>query len=444
MTPQGCHALRVQDVESQKRAALKGHGQKAAFPMETVPAGVLKVCRRLHDAGHRAWLVGGCVRDVLLGKTASDWDIASSAEPKEVMATFRKVIPTGIDHGTVTVLLGGEGYEVTTLRGEGEYTDGRRPDEVFYVKDIEDDLARRDFTVNALAVDVDGRILDPFGGLGDLDSRLIRAVGEAAERFGEDGLRILRGARFVATLEFDLARETEAAFAGALDVYAKVSRERVREEWLKAMKAERPSRAFEVMVRTGILARTFPALAERTNTTPEVWSSALAQLDAVRLRGAARLAPLLAPLGADVASKWLADFRFSRDEMRLVSHLITWSHSPPFEGSDADLRQWLSNARTHLDDCLAMIDALHPIGASAWRARVEASGVREGRLILSVSELPIGGREVIAALGKPGPRVGEILRTLLEEVIADPECGTEEKLQTRVQMLCQGRPTETP
>ena len=187
------------------------------FPHEEVPPGVIAVCAQLREAGHRAWIVGGCVRDLLLGRAVGDWDVATSARPDEVTRAFRKVIPTGIDHGTVTVLHRGEGYEVTTLRGDGTYSDGRRPDEVTFVDDIADDLARRDFTVNAIAYEPTSRALvDPHGGLADLDARLLRAVGVPAQRFGEDGLRILRGARFVATLDFELEAETEAAFAGVL------------------------------------------------------------------------------------------------------------------------------------------------------------------------------------------------------------------------------------
>ncbi len=186
----------------------------------------------------------------------------STARPERVVSLFRRTIPTGIKHGTVTVLWKGEAFEVTTLRGEGAYTDGRRPDHVFYVDRIEDDLGRRDFTVNAIAFDpVDGSIADPFGGLEDLHARVLRAVGDPIARFSEDGLRILRGARFAATLGFELDPATEAAFRPTLDVFRKVSAERVREEWMKAMKAERPSRAFVVMRRTGILDVTFPELA---------------------------------------------------------------------------------------------------------------------------------------------------------------------------------------
>ena len=164
------------------------------------------------------------------------------------MKLFRRVIPTGLKHGTVTVLLDSGPYEVTTLRGETTYTDGRRPDAVYFVDDIKDDLARRDFTINAIAYDVlADRLIDPFDGLRDLEQMLLRAVGDPAARFAEDGLRVLRAARFVATLEVELDPETERAIEPSLASYRKVSAERIRDEWLKSMQARAPSRAFAVM-----------------------------------------------------------------------------------------------------------------------------------------------------------------------------------------------------
>ena len=239
-----------------------------SIPEEAVPEDVLALCRELDQHGHQSWIVGGCVRDILRGGEAHDWDIATSARPDDVIHCFRRVVPTGMDHGTVTVLWKGEAYEVTTLRGEGPYSDGRRPDSVFFVDDIERDLARRDFTVNAIAYDpVSKGLSDPFGGRADIQSKTIRAVGEPLARFREDGLRVLRAARFCATLEFDLESETEAAIPGGLDVFERVSAERVRDEWVKTLNADRPSLGFEVMQRTGILQITFPRLAALAGPT---------------------------------------------------------------------------------------------------------------------------------------------------------------------------------
>ncbi|HEX6240164.1 MAG TPA: hypothetical protein VFZ61_04705, partial [Polyangiales bacterium] len=212
---------------------------------QQIPREVLELCRSLTARGYRAWIVGGCLRDLLLGRGAADWDLATDARPDQVAQVFPRVLPTGIAHGTVTVRHRGQSFEVTTLRGEGAYSDGRRPDSVSFVSDIEEDLSRRDFTVNAIAYEpVTCALFDPFGGQADLSRRLIRAVGAAERRFSEDGLRVLRAARFCASLEFQLDPDTEAAIAGTLDTFRKVSAERVRDEWMKALRARQPSRAF--------------------------------------------------------------------------------------------------------------------------------------------------------------------------------------------------------
>ena len=230
-----------------------------------VPPPVLGVLRRLTEAGHRAWLVGGVVRDLLLDRTRHDpgeFDVASKATPAEVQALFRKVIPTGIDHGTVTVVEGGARVEVTTFRGEEAYVDGRRPSRVTFHDDLEADLARRDFTVNAMAWDpLSGELRDPHGGRADLARKLIRAVGDPRERFAEDGLRPLRGVRFVSQLGFRLAPSTRDAIPGALQVVALVSRERVAEELSRLLVGPHAAGGIAALSATGLLPVVLPRLA---------------------------------------------------------------------------------------------------------------------------------------------------------------------------------------
>src|SRR5262245_55449370 len=210
------------------------------FDLSVVPQDVFRIVDKLRQAGRYSWIVGGCVRDSLLGKSVADWDIATEALPNELMKIFPRAIPTGLQHGTVTLVMNGHHYEITTLRGESTYSDGRRPDAVHFVSEIEADLARRDFTINAIAVDPEnGALVDPFGGRKDIEAKIIRAVGDAHQRFSEDGLRVLRAARFVATLEFELAPETYTAIEPTLDTFRKVSAERVRDEWVKTMKAKK-------------------------------------------------------------------------------------------------------------------------------------------------------------------------------------------------------------
>jgi tRNA nucleotidyltransferase (CCA-adding enzyme) len=436
---------------------------------EAIPDDVVDLCRRLHEHGERGWIVGGCIRDVLLGRPISDWDVATSATPDRVQRIFRKVIPTGIEHGTVTVLHRGTPYEVTTLRGEGAYTDGRRPDEVFFVTEIDRDLARRDFTVNAIAYDpLDDKLIDPLGGLADLEAKLLRAVGVPAERFGEDGLRILRGARFTATLGFELEAGTEAAFAGAIGVFTKVSRERVRDEWLKAMKAQRPSVAFDVMRRTGILDVTLPELTQQYGCEQnrwhayDVWHHTMAVLDAVTGNAVDKLAGLLHDIakprtrelsektkdytfynhervGADMADAFLREYRFSNDERQQVVHLVR-HHLVCYEPSwtDSAVRRFVQRVgRDGVDPLLrlAHADAIgkgRPVEEelaklAELRARVDA--LMAAGAALSTGDLTVDGRDVLARLdGRGGPVVGEILRELLEAVLEDPALNERDQL----------------
>ncbi|NOY92430.1 MAG: CCA tRNA nucleotidyltransferase [Deltaproteobacteria bacterium] len=440
-----------------------------SISLEQIPEPVRELCGRLEAAGYGAWVVGGCIRDLLLGRAVNDWDVATSARPEQVRRVFRRVIPTGIAHGTVTVMLDGEPYEVTTLRGEGAYTDGRRPDEVFFVDGIEEDLARRDFTVNAIAyapgTDV---LIDPYGGLEDLSSRCLRAVGVASERFAEDGLRILRGARFVATLEMQLEAETLRAMGLALDTYRKVSHERVRDEWLKAMKATRPSRAFEVMRRVGILKVTLPELLQQVGCeqnrwhTHPVWEHTLATLDACPADPLLRLAALLHDLGkpesrgrsektgdytfynherigARMAERWLRQFRFSNTERQTVvglirNHLICYDPS----WSDGAVRRFMRRVGAESIPRLIELARADALGKgrsveqelanlSELEARIEQ--VAAAGAALGVKDLALRGDALMSELGlSPGPRVGAILRALLERVLEDPELNTRDHL----------------
>ena len=394
-----------------------------------IPREVLAVCRRLEEAGHRAWVVGGCIRDLLMGRAVNDWDLATSALPGEVQRTFSRTIPTGIEHGTVTVLWKGEAYEVTTLRGEGEYTDGRRPDTVEFVHRIEDDLERRDFTVNAIAYDpLTDELVDPWGGLPDLEAKVIRAVRDPKLRFGEDGLRVLRAARFCGTLGFALEPETEAAIPGSLETFRKVSPERVHEEWKKALKkSDAPSAAFEVMRRTGILDVTCPDMAALDG---DAGARTMARLDAAPADVELRLAALWVDVHAAPArvDAWLREIRASNQERKRVVHLASHAAVPSADALDApQLRRWLRDVgREHVDDVLALgrADGLD-VDALATRAEEElAAGVP-----LLPKELPIGGGDVMKALDvEPSRAVGDVLEHLLERVLDDPSLAERERL----------------
>jgi tRNA nucleotidyltransferase (CCA-adding enzyme) len=429
--------------------------------MGRIPQDVTALCERLRSKGKRAWIVGGCVRDLLLGRVASDWDVATDARPHELLAIFPRAIPTGIEHGTVTVVQRGAHYEVTTLRGEGTYSDGRRPDWVEFVDDITADLARRDFTVNAMAIDpVDAQVIDPFDGQGDLSRGLLRAVGDPVERFAEDGLRVLRAARFVATLELELDPATRAAIPLTLDTFRKVAVERVRDEWIKAMKARAPSRAFEIMRETGILEITCPELLEGVGFAQnrfhayDVWRHGLECMDACTADPVLRIAALLHDVGkprtrawsektsdytfydhdrvgAAIAEPIAARLRFSNDErQRIVSlvqhHLFHYSG----EWSDTAVRRWIrrvgpdrvadlyvlneADVRAKGRDFEPDLEALAALKAHV--ARVIAGGAA-----LSTRDLKVNGHDLIRELElRPGPVIGQILDALLEAVTSDP------------------------
>ncbi|CAN5122881.1 HD domain-containing protein [soil metagenome] len=443
--------------------------------LEAVPSDVKYICETLAAKGKRGWIVGGCVRDLLLGKTVADWDIATDALPDEVVRIFPKVIPTGIQHGTVTVVLRGKHYEVTTLRGEGAYSDGRRPDSVDFVDDIDADLARRDFTVNAIALDPrDGAVIDPWGGQKDLDARVLRAVGKPLERFREDGLRVLRAARFVASLEMTLEPETEAAISGALDTFRKVSQERVRDEWVKAMKAARPSRAFDVMRRTGILAVSCPELIEGVDCDQnkwhafDVWGHAMHCLDACAGDPILRVAALLHDVGkprsrafSDKTKDWtfydherigaeMADpicqrLRFSNDERARVVSLVRNHLFHYDEWTDATVRRWLRRVGLdRVEDLYRLNEADvrgkgrgfddDPAAIEMVKARVKR--VLEPGAALATKDLHVDGHDLMRELGlKPGRALGEILGALLEEVVAEPARNEREALLARAREI---------
>lgn len=446
------------------------------FDLGVVPKDVFVICEKLRTAQKRAWIVGGCVRDSLLGKPVADWDVCTDARPEELMKLFPRAIPTGLQHGTVTLVMHGHHYEVTTLRGETTYSDGRRPDAVHFVDDITADLARRDFTINAIAVDPwGGELVDPFDGRTDLDRKIIRAVGKAYERFSEDGLRVLRAARFSATLEFELDPDTFAAIEPTLGTFKKVSAERVRDEWVKTMKAKRPSRAFEVMRMSGILGVTCPELLEGVGMEQnkwhsyDVWKHGMECMDACAGDPILRIAALLHDvgkprsrafsdktqdwtfydhdrIGAEIAHPIATRLRFSNDERERIVSLVRHHLFHYDQWSDAAVRRWIKRVGSdRIEDLYRLneadirgkgpaFDPSNLANLEALKAHV-AKVVAEGAA-LSTRDLAIDGSVLMKELGlRPGRIIGEILTALLDDVIAEPAMNDREKLLVRAREI---------
>lgn len=361
--------------------------------MKAPPKYVLNILCALDSAGHRAVLAGGCVRDSLLGRRPSDWDIASSASPEEVLALFPRCVPTGIKHGTVTVLSGGGSVEVTAFRAEGGYSDHRRPDSVSFGCPLEADLARRDLTVNAMAMDAAGEITDPFGGRDDLRRRLLRCVGEPERRFDEDALRMLRTVRFSAQLGFEIEPRTLEAIRALAHLASGLSAERVRDELLKTLRSPAPGLVWQ-LVDLGLLC------------------ACLAPGDASAPREALDVLPIYArlahfcrglELGGYIMStdRFLAALRFDGETLRRTASAV--------EVLKSGSRDWKRLLRGHGE---AAVLAAHP------KNRALRAVLRSGEC-WELSSLAIGGRE-LAALGYSGPELGRELRRLLDHVIDCP------------------------
>ena len=432
-----------------------------------LPGHVLSVVRTLRDRSHQAFAVGGGLRDFLLRRPVSDWDVSTDAKPDEVVAAFRKTAPIGAVHGTVVVLTDGGPVEVTTFRSEGRYSDSRRPDQVEFIRDIEEDLARRDFTVNAMAYDpLKGELLDPFDGQGDLSGQVIRAVGNALERFSEDALRPLRAIRLAAVLGFRIEDETFNAISAVKDKVREVSAERLRDELMKCLEAEKPSLAFELMRQSSLLQYILPELEEGLGVPQnryhayDVYFHSLMSCDAAsKEKPLVRLAALLHDLGkpttreetgpdatfynhqmvgAEMADIALRRLRFSRADrehvVRLVKHHM-FNYTSYW--SDGALRRFVRKVGVdNLADLfdLRIADRLgnglkegFPIYIEDMRSRIE-SLLREEQA-LKVSDLAVNGEDVMRELGlEPGPEVGEVLKGLLEEVLDNPSVNTRDKL----------------
>lgn len=428
-------------------------------------------------AGFSVYMVGGAVRDYFRGRPAEDWDVATDAMPGDVIRLFRRVIPTGIAHGTVTVLFKGRKIECTTFRTETGYSDSRHPDHVQLGRvPVEDDLSRRDFTMNAIAVRLpDGAVVDPFGGREAIRNRRISAVGNPLERFSEDGLRPLRCVRFAAQTGFTVDGETLAAIPSCLSATAAVSQERIRDELQKMLAAPRPSDAFRLMEQTGLLALILPELAacrgvlqlgfHRDDVLDHLFLSCdLAAPDDPEVRLAALLHDTGKPFcrewnpekgrfsfyrheekSAELAQSILTRLRFPRKTVEFVAHLVKnhmFRYTPDW--SDAAVRRFLVRVGAENIPALFRLRAADFASTSAKteeearalvREQPETAGLArrigqemQAHAVLSLKDLCVNGRDLQAEGIPAGPLMGKVMQSLFSAVLEDPGRNRKENL----------------
>lgn len=423
------------------------------------------ILHTLEEAGYEAYVVGGCVRDSILGRSPDDWDITTSAKPEEVKALFRRTVDTGLIHGTVTVMLDKEGFEVTTYRVDGEYEDGRHPKEVSFTASLEEDLKRRDFTINAMAYNPKRGLVDLFGGVQDMENRIIRCVGNPLERFTEDALRILRAVRFSAQLGFSIEGETLKAISVLAPNLKYVSAERIQVELLKLLVSPHPDylrTAYEAGITKEILPE-FDRCMETEQNTPHhcynVGEHTLQSLLNIRADKVLRLTMLLHDFGKPVVKRTDEDGRdhfktngsegekmavsilrrlkMDNDTIRKVRSLIKWHDYRP-KGEAVSVRKAISLIGEELFPLYLEVQKADILAQSAYRreeklARLTAVSALYEEILdrgqcISLKTMALTGRDLIDAGYTPGKELGEILEKLLVHVLENPEDNKKEIL----------------
>lgn len=434
-----------------------------------IPNKVGKIIEILEQAGFEAYAVGGCVRDSLLGRTPDDWDITTSAAPGQVKALFHRTVDTGLAHGTVTVLMEKEGFEVTTYRVDGDYEDGRHPKEVTFTASLSEDLKRRDFTINAMAYNPRTGLVDLYEGIRDLQEKTIRCVGDAKERFSEDALRILRAVRFSAQLGFSVEKKTKEALALLAPNLKYVSAERIQTELLKLLVSPHPD-YLRLAYEAGITAQFLPefdAAMKTEQNTPHhcytVGEHTLQSLLFVRADKVLRLTMLLHDLGKPVVKKTdengrdhfklhgaeserlaktiLRRLKFDNDTIGKVCRLVRWHDYRP-KPEMKEVREAIYRIGEDLFPLYLEVQRADVLAQSRYRreeklSRLAAVGecyreICEKGQCVSLKTLAVTGKDLIVAGIAPGPHLGELLEKLLQRVLEEPELNHKEALLTLV------------
>lgn len=408
-----------------------------------IPEAAGEIIRRLEEHGYEAYLVGGCVRDMLLGRQPEDWDITTSALPAQVKSVFRRTVDTGIQHGTVTVLMGKEGYEVTTYRVDGEYRDGRHPSSVTFTPDLTEDLKRRDFTINAMAYSSRTGFVDRFGGVEDLRAGVIRCVGEPKDRFDEDALRILRAIRFSAQLGFQIEERTWEAVKAAASHIHQVSRERVQVELTKLLLSPHPD-YLRLVREAGIspwVSERFDQICRRFARREEEAGGRCACLTVqVPPVKHLRWASFLRLGSPEEAVEILRGLKLDNATIYQVKTLVGWLRRPiggALEEGESKyaIRRAMSQMEPELFDDLLKLKLCLDGGAEVpesfgelLRTRYLVEEIRTDGDCISLKQLAVTGYDMISAGVTPGRAVGEMLHRLLELVLEEPSRNTREYL----------------
>ena len=435
-----------------------------------LPEKVNTIIQTLQEHGYEAYAVGGCVRDSLLGREPGDWDITTSASPDETKKLFARTVDTGIEHGTVTVLLGKEGFEVTTYRIDGKYEDSRHPTEVIFTRNLREDLLRRDFTINAMAYNDTEGIVDIFGGMDDLKRKIIRCVGNARERFGEDALRIMRGVRFAAQLGFSLEKETKEAMTELAPTLEKISAERIQTELVKLLVSDSPELIREAY-HLGITAVILPEFDEMMRTGQEtkyhrydVGEHTVQAVCNVPPDKVLRLTMLLHDVakpemktvdadgtahfkghdirGEQKAKEILRRLKFDNGTIHKVTKLVRW-HDYRMPAEKKNVRKAMSKISVELFPMYLLVKRADILAHSMYRREEELenlSGLQKcyeeivaDHECVSLKQLAVTGTDLIGIGMKPGKQIGEVLNELLRIVLEYPEFNNKEHLLRFVQ-----------
>ncbi len=436
----------------------------------TLPEGVRRIIAELSARGHEAYAVGGCVRDSLLGRPAHDWDITTSATPQEVKACFRRTVDTGIQHGTVTVMLGKTGYEVTTYRLDGVYEDARHPKEVTFTDNLLEDLKRRDFTINAMAYNESRGLVDAFGGREDLECGIIRCVGDPCERFSEDALRMLRAVRFSAQLGFSIEAGTREAVRKLSPTIAKISAERIREELVKLLVSDNPQeiRTVYELGLTAVFLPEFDVMMDTPQNTPHhcytVGEHTIHAICGVPADPVLRVTMLLHDVakpkcrttdengrdhfhghpmeGQEMAEEILRRLKFDNATIARVSRLVRWHDCRP-ELRAKSIRRVMNRIGEDLYPDIFAVNRADIRAQSDYHRAEKLAAVDEYERIykeilargecFTLKDLAVNGNDLIAAGVKPGKEIGVVLHKLLDHVLEHPEDNVKEKLLVLVQ-----------